>query len=61
MELKPGFGILGKQSAKTKWFCTECSWEGIFEECGHVMYRGHDWENCPSCNSIAIPEKYKKD
>jgi len=38
-----------------KWQCTNCKWSGKYEEAFHVMYSGIDWEQCPSCKSIAIP------
>ncbi len=39
----------------TKWICTKCVWQGPEEETEPVMYRGVDWQNCPSCRAVAIP------
>lgn len=36
------------------WRCTKCDWSGPYEECFHVMYSGVDWEQCPSCRSVAL-------
>lgn len=38
-----------------KWICTKCAWQGSEEETDPVMYRGVDWQNCPSCQAVAIP------
>lgn len=38
-----------------KWICTKCAWQGPEEETDPVMYRGVDWQNCPSCRAVAIP------
>ena len=40
---------------KDKWMCTKCMWQGVYSETKPVMYRGIDWQHCPSCNSVAIP------
>jgi len=40
----------------TQWACTLCSWVGDRKDCSHVMFRGVNWERCPSCNSIVIPK-----
>lgn len=37
------------------WNCTRCIWEGQYDETDGVMYRGVDWQHCPSCGAIAIP------
>lgn len=37
------------------WKCTQCTWEGEGRHTAPVMYRGTDWQNCPSCNAPAIP------
>jgi hypothetical protein len=37
------------------WVCTKCLWEGVYSLTKGVMYRGIDWQHCPSCNSIVIP------
>lgn len=37
------------------WICTKCSWKGVYHLTKGVIYRGIDWQHCPSCNSIAIP------
>lgn len=42
-----------------KWFCTQCAWEGFYKELDHVMFRGHDWERCPSCGAVAFPGEYE--
>ena len=37
------------------WICTKCSWKGDYQLTKGVMYKGVDWQHCPSCDSIAIP------
>ena len=39
----------------TDWMCTKCMWKGKYKESMPVMYRGIDWQNCPSCGAVAIP------
>ena len=38
-----------------EWICTKCSWKGEYQDTMPVMYHGVDWQNCPSCKSVAIP------
>ena len=38
-----------------EWICTKCAWHGKYEDTMPVMYHAIDWQNCPSCNSVAIP------
>lgn len=40
---------------QTEWICTSCVWKGFYKETIPVMYHGIDWQNCPSCNAVAIP------
>lgn len=42
--------------SKTKWACTRCLWKGLYADTRPVMYRGVDWQRCPSCQTIAIPQ-----
>lgn len=39
----------------SEWICTKCNWTGNYSQTLPVMYHGIDWQNCPSCNSVAIP------
>ena len=37
------------------WICTSCMWSGKYKDTNPVMYHGQDWQNCPSCEAVAIP------
>lgn len=43
------------QARYEDWICTRCNWTGTYSTTVGVMYWGIDWQNCPSCNSTAIP------
>jgi len=30
-------------------------WSGKYKDTNPVMYHGQDWQNCPSCEAVAIP------
>lgn len=42
-----------------EWICTSCMWSGKYKDTIPVMYHGNDWQNCPSCNTVAIPMEKK--
>lgn len=49
-------GRLSDKSVKARdWTCTRCGWAGPYKDTAPVMYKGIDWQNCPSCGHVAIP------
>lgn len=49
-------GVMADKSPKAaEWACTKCRWTGPYKDTAPVMYRGRDWQNCPSCGAAAIP------